>query len=274
MTNKFLKSIIVVGSLVFLASCSDKEDTMLEDQPAETLYSSGMDLLLKQKYHDAAKAFDEVDRQHPYSKWAAKAQLMTGFAYYQEQKYDLAIASFETFVQLHPGHPDAAYAHYMLGMCYYEQILKVDRDQDTTLYAQNAFQDLLKKFPDSTYARDAKYKLELVRDHLAGKEMTNGRLYLSRNAYLAAIIRFKYVVEHFQTTSHVPEALHRLVECYTALGLNDEAQAAAAVLGHNYPGSPWYADTYYLLEGKDLRPDESKTERSWLNRFLGKRLKG
>lgn len=272
--HKYLKSVLVLGSLLFLASCADKDDSVLEDQPAETLYSSGMKLLKEGSYGDAALAFDEVDRQHPYSKWAAKAQLMTGFAYYQDQKYIKAIAAFETFLQLHPGHPDAAYAHYMLGLAYYEQIFKVDRDQAMTDSAQTAFQDLLKKYPDSKYAKDAKYKLELVRDHLAGKEMTNGRFYLSRDAYLAAIIRFKYVIENFQTTSHVPEALHRLVECYVALGLNDEAQAAAAVLGHNYPGSPWYADSYYLLKGVDLRPDEAKDERGWINRALGKRLKG
>ena len=264
---------IVLAFAVLLTGCSDDQG-LLDDQPVAKLYTMAMAELKKKNYEKAAKIFDEVDRQHPYSQWAAKAQLMVGYAYYQSQKYDKSIAALETFVQLHPGHSDAAYAHYLLALCYYEQIYNVRRDQKMSEYALFALEEVVRRFPNSKYAKDARFKLDLTRDHLAGKEMSVARYYLKRDAFLAAINRFRLVLEKYQMTSHTPEALHRLVEAYLALGLKDEAQAAAAVLGHNYPGSAWYADTFYLLKGVDLRPDESKISASWVNMLLGKRLAG
>ncbi len=271
--KNFLHYLVIIVGFGFLIGCS-QDDNLMDDRPAEELYSMAMKEMKAESYQDAAKIFDEVDRQHPYSKWATKAQLMTGYAFYQIQKYERAVAAFETFIQLHPGNEDVAYAYYMRGLCYYEQIFSVRRDQKMTGYAFDALREVIERFPKSSYAKDARYKLDLVNDHLAGKEMSIGRYYLKRGAYLAAINRFRKVVENYQTTPHVSEALHRLVETYVALGIPGEAQAAAAVLGHNFPGSEWYADSFYLLKGVDLRPEESKVQASWMNRVLGKRLEG
>jgi outer membrane protein assembly factor BamD len=176
---------------------------------------------------------------------------MSAYAYYEAKKYIEAVEGFNVFIQLHPGHEHIAYAYYMVGLCYYEQIPTVQRDQDPTEKALQAFEEVMHRFPNSVYARDAKYKIDLIRDHLAGKEMDVGRYYLHQKAYLAALNRFKEVVEHYQTTSHIPEALHRMVECYLALGIPEQAQASAAVLGHNFPGSQWYADSYALIMEKN-----------------------
>jgi outer membrane protein assembly factor BamD len=208
-------------------------------------------------YDDSADIFDEVDRQHPYSPLATKAQLMKGVAYYKAQKYPKAMAAIETYIQLHPGHEDAAYAHYLRAMCYYEQIFNVQRDQKMAEKASESLQEVFTRFPESEYARDSKMKFEMVYDHLAGKEMTVGRYYLNKDGYAAAANRFRSVVENYKGTSHVPEALHRLVECYTAMGLEREAVETAAVLGHNFANSPWYADTYYLVKGVDLRQKDA-----------------
>ncbi|MEN8236424.1 MAG: outer membrane protein assembly factor BamD [Pseudomonadota bacterium] len=273
MIRKFSLTISILLVIVLLVGCS-QDDGLLDDMPAEQLYTMAMAKMEDRNYEKAAKVFDEVDRQHPYSKWATKAQLMMGYCYYQVQKYDRAVAAFETFIQLHPGHADVDYALYMRGVCYYEQIFNVRRDQKMAVYAYEALVEVVKRFPNSRYGKDARYKIDLVRDHMAGKEMSIGRYYLKRDAYLSAINRFRTVVERYETTAQAPEALHRLVESYLSLGLTDEAQAAAAVLGNNYPGSHWYADSYYLLKGVDLRPEESKVGASWMNRLLGKRLEG
>jgi len=261
---------LVVAALlaVVLASCggSKKEEAYVE-APVEDLYNNALNELSAAKYVTAAKGFEEVERQHPYSVWAVKAELMAAFSYYQANKYDDAIVALDRFIQLHPGNRDIPYAFYMKALCYYEQISDVARDQRTTELALGALREVVQRFPESRYARDANLKIDLAVDHLAGKEMEIGRYYEGQGQYVAAINRYRAVIEKFQTTSHVPEALHRLVECYLALGVRQEAQMAGAVLGNNFPGSDWYAESYYLLEGQDLRPKRS--EGSWLSRVWG-----
>jgi len=232
---------------LLLSGCTDKEDTY-SDRSVEELYNVAMDRFESESYQKAARAFAEVERQHPYSNWALKAQLMSAYCYYEAKKYDEAIENFNVFIQLHPGHPEAAYAYYMLGLCHYEQIPIIERDQKPSELSQKAFEEVVSRFPTSPYAKDAKFKIDLIRDHLAAKEMDVGRYYQRQTAYLPAINRFKEVVSRYQTTSHAPEALLRMVECYLALGLKQEAQEAAAVLGHNYPTSDWYKDAYDLMQ--------------------------
>lgn len=236
---------------VALVACSSDNEFEYVERPVEDIYNEAMDQMLAENYTAAALLFDEVERQHPYSVWASKAQLMAAFSYYQNNAYDDAINSLDRFVQLHPGNPDAVYAYYLKALSYYEQISDVERDQKMTRLALGSLEELQRRFPDSSYARDAALKADLARDHLAGKNMSIGRFYQRQGEYLGAINRFRLVVETFQTTTHVPEALHRLVECYLALGLNAEAQASAAVLGYNYPGSVWYIDSYALMTGID-----------------------
>ena len=232
--------------------------------PPEKLYNMGMDLLLGGNPVAAAAVFDEVDRQHPYSVWADKAQIMAAYALYKRNKYDDAIVALERFIQLHPGSRDAPYAYYLKALCYYERITDVGRDQDLTRRAMAALDEIVRRYPKSKYARDARLKRDLTNDHLAGSEMGIGRFYLKKKQYLAAINRFRGVVDTYQTTSHVPEALHRLTEAYLALGLKDEAQSTAAVLGHNFPGSDWYVDSYALITG--TRTATKKEKRSWIGR--------
>ena len=240
--------------LVALGACSSTAttDKKYVEEPVETLYNRAMDLMQSEDYDKAVPAFEEVERQHPYSKWAIKAEVMSGYASYKANKYDQAVVALDRFIQLHPSNPDVPYAYYLKGLCYYEQISDVARDQKMTQLAADTLRELVTRFPESRYARDAKLKLDLTHDHMAGKEMDIGRYYLRQGDYLAAINRFQTVVEKYQTTTHVPEALHRLVEAYTALGLTTEAQKAAAVLGHNFPGSEWYVDSYDTVEGKPL----------------------
>jgi outer membrane protein assembly factor BamD len=238
---------------------SDKDETYTE-QPVEVLYNRALDDLGAQDYKHAAKEFEEVDRQHPYSVWATKAEIMAAFTYYQSNKYDDAIIALDHFIELHPGHKDIPYAYYLKGLCYYEQISDVRRDQGMTQKALEALSDVAKRFPDTPYARDARLKVELTIDHLAGKEMDIGRYYQKNQQYVGAINRYRTVIERYQTTTHVPEALHRLVECYLALGVKSEAKETAAVLGYNFPGSDWYQDSYFLITGEGTpSPDEKKS---------------
>jgi outer membrane protein assembly factor BamD len=249
--------------LPLLGGCAaDTKDTYKE-RPVEDLYNTAMDLLNDDEYDKAAKAFDEVERQHPYSVWATKAQLMAAYAYYVHNKFDDAIIALDRFIQLHPSHKDVAYAYYLKALCYYEQIADVGRDQKMTSNAMKSLQEVVDRFPTSKYARDAKLKVDLTRDHLAGKEMTVGRWYERQGQYLAAINRYRDVVDNYQTTTHVPEALHRLTECYEILGLTDEATRTAAVLGYNYPGSEWYSDTYRMVKGQV--PEPTKQDRGWFD---------
>ena len=234
-----------------LAGCGSSDDnTNYVEQPVEVLYNRALDELGAQEYKEAAKGFEEVDRQHPYSVWATKAQIMAAFAYYQSNKYDEAIIALDRFIQLHPGHRDIPYAYYLKALCYYEQISDVGRDQRMTQQALDALAEVVKRFPESPYARDSRLKVELAIDHLAGKEMAVGRFYQQNQQYVGAINRYRVVIERYQTTTHVPEALHRLVESYLSLGVKSEAQEAAAVLGYNFPGSEWYQDSYYLMTGE------------------------
>jgi len=251
-----------------IAACTKKE-VAYKDQTVESLYNSAYTELLKKEYEEAGKLFDETERQHPYSEWATRAQLMAAYSYFMAQKYGNAMTAIESFIQLHPGHRNVDYALYMKGMIQYEQIPIVQRDQDMTEDALRDFQTLVRRFPHSKYTAAARPKIELIRDHLAGKEMYTGRYYLNRRSYIAAIGRFQTVLNKYQKTNHVPEALHRLVESYTALGMDEEAKKVGAVLGHNYPGSSWYADTYYLLKGKDFRLEHHRTEKaSWYKKLL------
>lgn len=261
--DRRLPAVLVLLAGLAVAGCETKDDDYVE-RPVETIYNQAMDLLANGEYERAARAFDEVERQHPYSVWASKAQLMAAFSHYQARRYDEAILAAERFKQLHPGNRDIAYAYYLIAISYYEQIADVTRDQKITGQALEALEEVVRRFPTSDYARDARLKIDLTRDHLAGKEMTIGRYYLRRQQYVAAINRFRAVIEQYQTTSHVAEALHRLTESYLALGILDEAQTAAAVLGFNYPGSDWYADSYALLTDRKLLPNENK--RSWISR--------
>ncbi len=245
------------------AACSSDEAPVYVERPVEELYNGALDALQIGEYEEAARLFDEVERQHPYSEWASKAQLMAAYAFYQENRYDEAINALDRFIELHPGSPDVSYAYYLKAISYYEQISDVGRDQKMTTEALNALEELARRFPDSKYTRDAELKIDLALDHLAGKHMTIGRFYQDRSEYLAAINRFRTVITRYQTTTHVPEALHRLVESYMAIGVLEEAKATAAVLGHNFPGSDWYIDSYALLTGENLSPEES--EESWIS---------
>ena len=249
-----LTPLAAVFALALVAGCSGDDEDDYVERPVDQIYNQAVDALQTEEYKIAAELFDEVERQHPYSRWATKAQLMAAYAHYQKSQYDDAIVALERFIQLHPSNKDAPYAYYLKGLCYYEQISDVARDQEMTQLAMGTMRELIARHPNSKFARDAKVKLDLTHDHLAGKDMEIGRFYLRQRHYLAAIERFKRVIENFQTTTHVPEALHRLSEAYTALGLIEEARKVAAVLGHNFPGSEWYIDSYELVEGKIVRP--------------------
>jgi outer membrane protein assembly factor BamD len=259
---------LALGLAILLSGCgSTKETDNTAGRPVQAIYNDAVDALESSRYERAAKLFDDVEREYPYSVWATKAQLMAGYSYYQASKYDEAVISLDRFIQLHPGNRDIAYANYLKALSYYEQISDVVRDQGTTEKARAALGEVVRRFPNSRYARDAKLKLDLTNDHLAGKEMEVGRYYLTRGYYLAAINRFRSVIDNYQTTSHVPEALHRLVEAYTALGIEEEARKAAAVLGHNFPGSEWYLDSYAIAAGEDLR--EKKAKKGLISRAWG-----
>ncbi len=246
---RFSMLLIVMMALLSLGACGTaKEVKAPEQESAESLFDQALDAMDKELYLEATRLFEEVERQHPYDQLATRAQLMASFASYQDARYDDAILSLNRFISLHPGNQDIDYAYYMKALCYYDQISDVRRDQDMTLLAQDALETLITRFPKSDYRRDAQLKLDLTRDHLAGKEMEIGRYYLNRDFVNAAINRFRSVITDYQTTTHVAEALHRLVECYLTLGLRDEALRVASVLGYNYPGSIWYERSYQLLD--------------------------
>ena len=253
------RMLMVISAVFLLQACSsdDKADEYVE-RPVSELYNAALTLMKTEKYKEAAVAFDEVERQHPYSVWATKAQLMSAYAYYQDKHYDDAIIALDRFIQLHPSNKDVTYAYYLKGLSYYEQISDVTRDQKMTELAMSTLKELVARFPNSKYARDATLKIDLTHDHLAAKEMEIGRYYLTQKQYLAAINRFRNVIDKYQTTTHVPEALHRLTESYLSLGIPEEARKTAAVLGHNFPGSEWYIDSYQFIEGKQIRKPEGE----------------
>ena len=258
----------LVLSLPLLGGCgsSKNEDSSATAPvaPVEDLYNNGIDALNARRYDSATDQFNLVEQNYPYSSWAVNAQLMQGYTQYLRNNFTDAIATLDRFIQLHPAHRDVAYAYYLRALCYYEQIADIQRDQHGTELAMNALQEVVNRFPDSAYARDARLKVDLCRDHLAGKEMEIGRWYENQHLYEAAIGRFQRVVDDYQTTNHVPEALHRLTEVYLLLGLRDQARKTASVLAYNYPGSVWYEDSYNDLfdsglvqqPGPPRKPDE------------------
>ena len=254
----------IACALLLVAGCeTGDEPEVYEEKPVDSLYNEAMDALEGGAYKPASNLFDEVERQHPYSPWATRAQILAAYSYYQANEYDEAVAALDRFIRLHPANAEVPYAHYLKGISYYERISDVGRDQEMTQEARTAFEELVSRYPESPYARDARLKLDLIEDHLAGKEMEIGRFYLMRGHYLSAINRFRNVIETYQTTTHVPEALHRLVEAYAAVGLQEEARKMAAVLGHNYPGSEWYVDSYEIVENVELRAREEPWFKFW-----------
>ena len=261
------------AATIVVAACATAEPDYVE-RPVEDLYNEAVNRLQAGDWPAAAAAFDEVERQHPYSQWATRAELMGAYAHFRNAYYDQAILAAQRYLQLHPGSPETAYANYLVAVSHYEQIVDVQRDQAATQAAFAMLQLVTTRYPGSEFARDAQLKLDLVREHLAGKEMAIGRFYLRRGEYLAAINRFRVVVDLYQTTSHIPEALHRLTESFLALGVLPEAQAAAAVLGYNFPGSDWYMDSYRLLAAAGVAPglDDRALDAApdpWWRRWMG-----
>jgi len=237
---------LALVSLALLAGCAGdkKADPNAPAAPVETLYNNGLDALNAQRYTTAEDQFDSVEQNYPFSAWASKAELMQGYAQYLQNHYSQAIGTIDRYIQLHPNGSDTAYAYYLRALCYYEQITDVQRDQADTVQAMTALQQVVDRYPTSPYAQDARLKIDLARDHLAGHEMSIGLWYEHQHLYEAALGRFQRVVADFQTTNHVPEAMHRMVEIYLRLGMREPAMRTGAVLGYNYPGSSWYADTY------------------------------
>lgn len=239
-----------LGACSSVKSVFKSSDKKTAEEPVESLYNKATKALKDENYAEATKNFEELERQHPYSQWATQAQLMAAYSSYLGQQYDEAVVALDRFIELHPGNKDIAYAHYLKALCFYEQITDVARDQAMTNQALESLNALISRFPDSDYTRDATLKRDLTLDHLAGKEMEIGRYYLNRGETNAAINRFRTVVKDYQTTTHVAEALHRLVESYLKLGLKSEAVRVASILGYNYPGSKWYKRSYDLLDEK------------------------
>lgn len=259
-----------------LAACANRPDASVAyvERPVETIYANAFETMDRGQHRLAAAQFDEVERQHPYSEWARRAMLMAAFANYQANNYEEAISDAQRFISLHPGNRSAPYAYYLVAISYFEQIVDVGRDQATTRQALEALEQVVRRYPQSRYATDARLKIDMTRDHLAGKEMDVGRWYLRRHYHLAGINRFRTVIEEYGTTSHVPEALHRLVEAYVALGVDHEAREIASVLGYNFPGSPWYQRSYDLLTREGIaidevidRGDPGYFERAWQRLF-------
>ena len=267
----FARAALCALALVVLPACSlfGDKDPPIADDPADRLYNEGLFLLNgKHDFKAAAKKFEEVDRQHPYSEWARKSLIMTAYAYYEGKDYDEAISAAKRYVTLHPGSSDAAYAQFLIGSSYFDQIPDITRDQARTERAVQALEEVTRKFPNTEYAVSAKHKVEMARDNIAGKEMEIGRYNLEKRNFTGAINRFKTVVTQYQTTRHVEEALERLTEAYMALGIVGEAQTAAAVLGHNFPDSKWYKDAYNIVKSGGGEPTEDKG--SWMSRAFKK----
>jgi outer membrane protein assembly factor BamD len=275
-----LRATLLGASLVLLAGCSifggkddetnnaNKDAASYRERSVEQIYADGWRAINAGAWDLCAAQFNEVDRQHPYSVWARRATLISAFCSYQANNYGAAIATSEQYISLHPGSPEVAYAFYLKAIALYEQIVDIGRDQSNTEGALVALQDVVQRFPDTEYARDATLKIDLTNDHLAGKEMAVGRYYLRQGDYIGAINRFRTVVDQYQTTPQIAEALERICEAYYSLGLDSEAQTAAAVLGRNYPGSGWYRDAFNILRGRNLKPVEDR--RSWISQAFHK----
>ncbi len=272
-TGKAVRYLVLATTLA-LAACSSKSGSTTNEfidntEPADKLYNEALANIDAGRSGEAIKKFKEIDKQHPYSNFARKSLLMTAYLSYRSGQFPETINSAKRFVALHPGDEDAGYAQYLIGMAYFRQIPDITRDQKATKNAMLAMNEVVTRFPDSPYVEDAKTKIRVARDQLAGKNMQIGRYYQERKEHLAAINRFKKVVTNYANTRHIEEALARLTESYFALGLVNEAQSTAAVLGHNFPDSKWYKDSYKLLQTGGLEPRENKG--SWISR-LGKKL--
>ncbi|MDB5432880.1 MAG: outer rane assembly lipoprotein YfiO [Caulobacter sp.] len=278
--HKWGRSAVVIAALtcaLALSACAGKHKKPVlryQERPVELLYATGADRLDHHAWSEAVDYFREVERQHPYSEWARRAVLMTAYAHYQANQYSDAIEDADRFLSLYPGNPSAVYAYYLKAICYFEQITDVGRDQGYTEQALAGLRDVVTRYPRSEYAADARLKIDMVNDQLAGKEMAVGRYYLREGQTLAAIGRFRTVVDKYQTTTHTPEALYRLVEAYLTLGLTDEARRNGAVLGFNFPGDPWYSDAYKLLTSKGLRPATPPLEKGAKKSFFQRLIQG
>jgi outer membrane protein assembly factor BamD len=271
-----VRALVVAACGLTLAGCDtlaslnpfDKSETykpeIVAEVPAEQIYNDGLARLQNKDFSGAAKKFEDLDKQYPYSDWSRRALIMTAFANYEGKSYEDAISASRRYLQLHPASQDAAYAQYLLAMSHFNQIPDVTRDQEKSERALAALQELVDRYPKSQYATDAKERIQVAKDQIAGREMEVGRFYLSKRNYTGAINRFRTVVAQYQQTRHVEEALQRLTEAYMAMGIVAEAQTAAAVLGHNFPDSPWYKDAYTLLRSSGLEPRESGE--SWISR--------
>jgi len=277
----FVKLLSVSALALTMSACStlgiggDKNERLAYvERPAELIYNEGYDRMERGDWDRAKLFFQEVERQHPFSKWARRAMLMQAYANYRSTDYEESIATSQRFIGLHPGNESTPYAYYLIAINYYDQIYDVGRDQETTVNAEAALQQVVRRYPDSDYARDARLKLELTHDHLAGKEMDVGRYYLNQHQHIAAIGRFKNVVANYETTSQTEEALHRLVESYISLGIINEAKLVGSVLGYNYPASEWYEDSYTLLAeyGVDLDAEVQKPRKQGYWSRLRERL--
>ena len=269
---KLRPSLLILACIFAVSGCQSaskrKQELAYVERPVEQLYNAAAQELDKRNYPRAILLFNEVERQHPYSEWARKSMVMTAYASYQANDYDEAISGARAYLSLHPGGSEADYAYYLIAVSYFDQIVDIGRDQRTTELALSALQDVTRRFPESAYARDAGLKIDMVNDQLAGKEMEIGRWYLRSNQTLAAVNRFKTVVTTYDTTSHTAEALHRLVESYLTLGLRDQALAAGATLGYNYPNSDWYKMSYRLLTKQGLDPETPQVRRTMLQKII------
>ena len=273
--SQIVPGIAAMTAIVAVSACQSNnrsQERAYVERPVEQLYAAAAEELDQNDYVTAIQLFNEVERQHPYSDWARRASLMSAFASYESGKFTDSISTAQRYVSLHPGSEDAPYAYYLIALSYFDQIMDVGRDQKITEDAKVALQDIIRRFPESEYAKDAALKMDMVNDQLAGKEMTIGRWYLRRGQPLPAINRFRTVVETYETTTHTEEALHRLVEGYLSIGLKSEALAAASVLGYNYPQSDWYQRSYRLMTNEGLDPDAVSDEdrRGFISRIFGR----
>jgi outer membrane protein assembly factor BamD len=262
-----------VLAIMLLAACEQPDpQAILEATPPQDIYAQAEDELNAGRNFNAGELFGEVERLYPYSEWAQRSMLMSSFAYYQAAEFERSQSAARRFLEFYPNDDDAPYAQYLIALAYYDQITDVGRDQQATLNALQALREVIERFPGSAYARDSELKFDLAMDHLAGKEMEIGRYYLKRGQYMAAINRFQTVIDDFQTTTHVEEALHRMVEAYLALGLDEEAGKAAALLGYNSPGSDWYENTYTLMQSNGA--ENGAEERSLFQSIWSQVIRG
>ncbi len=255
-----LRSLLTILMVLIAITACEKTAKPYVEYPAEEMYNAAFELFKNAKYKAAAPAFEEIERVHPYSQWSKRAQIMAAYIYYLSDDYTNAILNLDRFVDLYPSDEQTPYARYLKAMSYYEQISDVKRDQEFTYLALKEIEAIVKLYPESDYARDAILKRDLANNHLAGKEMEVGRYYIDRGDYAAAINRFRIVMDQFQTTNHVPEAMARLVELYLTIGIKDEASRIAAVLGVNYPDNYWYKRAFALINNKPVplfEPDKS-----------------